>query len=170
MGDFDLAAELSRQALMRLRDAGLDTSPIEDLWPRFQVAEKFVLRNMELREKEFIARFGEDCNRDFIMEKLREHDEMTFVRVAEIFEQANGYPIRSIGQESPQQLIQTLCETYCGEDGEFKNLLIVFDEFGRYLEFAVERPYIAGDAALQQLFEAVQDNSDHCLMMVPRSI
>ena len=96
MGDFDLAAELSRQALIRLRNAGLDTSAIEELWPRFQVAEKFVSRNMELRKKEFIEQFGEHCERDLIIEKLRDHDERTFSRVAGIFEQANGYPIRSI--------------------------------------------------------------------------
>jgi hypothetical protein len=165
MGDFDLAGELSRQALSRLRDFKLDTAPIEELWPRFQVAETFVSRNIELREKEFAARFGENCDHDAIIQKLKDHDENTYARVAEIFEQANGYPIRSIGQESPQQLIQTLCDTFVSDTGPFKNLMIIFDEFGRYLEFAVERPYIAGDAALQQLFEAVQDNSARCMMM-----
>ena len=44
-------------------------------------------------------------------------------------------------------------------------MLILFDEFGRFLEFAADRPHIAGDAALQQIYEGVQNNSDKCSML-----
>ena len=42
-------------------------------------------------------------------------------------------------------------------DGKpYKNIVILFDEFGKYLEFAIGKPYFAGTNALQELFEAVQ--------------
>ncbi|MDM8542782.1 hypothetical protein QUF90_17035 [Desulfococcaceae bacterium HSG9] len=58
-----------------------------------------------------------------------------------------------------------MCDHYCSADGPFRSVIILFDEFGRYLKFAAERPYIAGDAALQQLFEGVQNNSDQCFLL-----
>jgi len=49
---------------------------------------------------------------------------------------------------------------YCAETGPFSSVIILFDEFGRYLEYAAEKPHLAGDAALQQIFQGVQDNSN----------
>lgn len=126
MRDFDLAFELSRQVLVQLRAHGLDTRPIDDLWPRFQVAATFVERNFDLRRAEFIERFGEHIAVEQILQRLEEHDDLAYRQVNDIFEAANGYPIRAIGQESPQQLIQTVCDTYCGEDKPFH-----FLEMGR---------------------------------------
>ncbi|MBV5329688.1 MAG: hypothetical protein JZU65_19030 [Chlorobium sp.] len=165
MGNFDLAAELSKQAITRLNAYGLDTAPIDELWPRFQQACLFVERNYELRQEEFLKRFGENSQKGEALDKLTTHDDLAFQWVNEIFEQANGYPIRAVGQESPQQLIQTLCNSYCGQGKPFRSMLILFDEFGRYLEFAAERPHIAGDAALQQIFEGVQDNGEKCALL-----
>ncbi|RLC20991.1 MAG: hypothetical protein DRI57_03445 [Deltaproteobacteria bacterium] len=165
MKDFDLASELNRQVLCQLKAYGLDTTPVEELTPRFKIAETFVERNFELRHQEFAGRFSPDITAEHILRQLKDRDDLAYRHVNEIFEIANGYPIRAMGQETPQQLIQTVCETYCGEDGPFQSLLILFDEFGRYLEFAAERPHIAGDAALQQLFEGVQDNSEHCFLL-----
>lgn len=165
MGNFDLASELSRQALNRLQSFGLDTSAIDDLWPRFQLACSFVERNFDLREKEFTASFGQDISQSEIISKLSGHDDFAFQKVNEIFTQANGYPLRAVGEESPTQLIETLCEQYCGPNKPFQSMLIIFDEFGRFLEFAADRPHIAGDAALQQIYEGVQNNADKCSLL-----
>jgi len=165
MENFDLASELSRQVLVQLRQAGCDTTALDELWPRFQVAEQFVVRNFDLRRKEFADRFGNNTTFEEITKRLQDHDDRAFQAVNEIFQIANGNPIRAIGQESPQQLIRTICDVYCGDEGPFRGVFIIFDEFGRFLEFAAERPHIAGDAALQQLFEAVQDNAEKCFLL-----
>jgi len=133
MKDFDLASELNRQVLLQLRARGMDTSFIEDLTPRFQIAETFVERNFDLRHQEFVDRFGENITEQKIIENLQNRDDATYRHVNEIFEIANGNSIRALGQESPQQLIQAVCEHYFGEDGPFQSMLILFDEFGRYL-------------------------------------
>ncbi len=60
MTDFNLAEELSRQVLVQLRSKELDTTPVEDLWPRFQDAETFVERNFDRWRTEFQKVFGPD--------------------------------------------------------------------------------------------------------------
>ncbi len=151
--------------LIQLRTLGMDTSLIEDLTPRFKIAATFAERNFDLRYQDFVNRFGENITLETILTQLHDHDDITYRYVNEIFETANGYSIRAVGQESPQELIQAVCDHYCSADGPFRSVIILFDEFGRYLEFAAERPHIAGDAALQQLFEGVQNNSDQCFLL-----
>lgn len=165
MDDFDLSAEITRQVLLQLRMHNCDTTIIEELSPRFSMASNFVKRNFDLRQKEFFDLFGKEISVNKICEHLASRSEPTYSLVNEIFENANGYPIRAIGQESLQHLISTVAEHYCGEKGPFKSILIVFDEFGRYLEFASEKPHIAGDSALQQLFEGVQENASKCFLL-----
>ncbi|MCD6304953.1 MAG: hypothetical protein J7M32_01540 [Deltaproteobacteria bacterium] len=165
MEDFDLAGELSRQLLFHLREYELDTKPLEDLTPRFNLALKFVDRNFEFRLPDFREKFGDDINKRKVIERLEDRDETAYKFVNDIFERATGTSIRAVGRESVQDLIATFLENYCGPGKKFKSLLIIFDEFGRYLEFATNRPHIAGDAALQQLFEAVQDNRHACYLL-----
>ncbi len=90
---------------------------------------------------------------------LRENDETVYTAVDALYSEANGHPIPIEGQESAQELIETLCGVYCSSDGPFSHVVILFDELGRYLEYASEKPLLAGDSALQQIFQGVQDNS-----------
>ena len=165
MNNFDLADELSKQVLLRLRSQGLDTRPVEDLWPRFQVAKAFVDRNFALWKEKFFETFGPDASAEKISAGLEGRDEVCFKKVNAIYEHANGLPIHATGAESPKQLLETVCKHYCGDDGPFLSVLVLFDEFGRYLEFAVEKPHIAGDAAIQQIFEGMHENSERCSML-----
>jgi hypothetical protein len=96
---------------------------------------------------------------DAIIKSLRDHDEDVYSEVDAIYIQANGAPIPVSGQESAQDLLNTLSEVYCAPDGPFSSVVILFDEFGRYLEYAAEKPHLAGDSTLQQIFQGVQDNA-----------
>jgi len=40
------------------------------------------------------------------------------------------------------------------------SLILIFDEFGRYIEFATTRSQIAGSGVLQDLYEGIQSYSD----------
>lgn len=165
MNNFDLADELTRQTLIQLKAKGLDTSSIEELSPRFQIAEAFVERNFESWKSQFLKELGHEISAEIICQHLQERDDFYYKKVNDIYKKANGYPIPVMGAESPKQLIEVLCEEYCGENKPFRTLFILFDEFGRYLEFAVEKPHIAGDAALQQIYEGVQDHAQSCFML-----
>src|SRR6266446_5986872 len=158
MSNFNLGNELTTAVIRQLRDAGMDLTPIQDLSPRFTYAEDFVCRNYTLRHGEFEATcVGLDVEQ--ICGKLRERDEDIYAQVDTIYFQANGSHIPVEGSESVQDLINTVCDTYCGDQGVFAGFLILFDEFGRYLEYAVDKPLLAGDFALQQIFQGIQDNS-----------
>jgi len=165
MEDFDLASELTRQFIFHLKRYGMDSSALEDLTPRFNLAHRFVERNFELRLSDFREKFGDDINKKKILERLEDRDETAYKFVNDIFDRATGTSIRAVGRESVQDLITTFVDNYCGPKKMFKSLLIIFDEFGRYLEFATNRPHIAGDAALQQLFEGVQDSRHACYLL-----
>lgn len=160
MSNFHLGSELSRGVLRQLKINNLDLGPILDLTPRFGYAQDFVERNYEIRNDEFkkdSVLQGRD--KSAICSALQENDDEVYQAVDDIYFKANGTRIPVEGRESAQDLINTICESYCGENGFFSSLVILFDEFGRYLEYAAEKPWLAGDSALQQIFQGVQDNA-----------
>lgn len=159
MAGFHLGNTLSQAVLAQLQRYGVDTGAIRALSPRFQSAEHFVERNFAFRAESFAARLP-NLSVTEICARLRENDEDIYSAVDTLYSEANGTPIPVVGQESAQELINTLCEVYCGETGAFSSVVILFDEFGRYLEYAAEKPLLAGDVALQQMFQGVQDNSN----------
>ena len=158
MAGFHLGNALSQAVFAQLHHYGVDAGPIRDLSPRFQTAEQFVERNFGFRADSFAQHLPEVDAAD-ICARLRDNDEATYEAVDAVYTDANGAPIPVVGQESAQELINLLCEVYCGPDGAFSSVVILFDEFGRYLEYAAAQPRLAGDAALQQIFQGVQDNS-----------
>lgn len=155
---FHLGNALSRAVFTQLRRHGIDAEAIRALSPRFQTAQAFVKRNFAVRAEGFAARLtGLDAEQ--ITARLAENDEAVYSEVNDLYTEANGGPIPVEGQESAQALIDTLCNVYCGPDGPFSFVLILFDELGRYLEYAAEKPRLAGDNALQDIYQGVQDNS-----------
>ncbi len=158
MAGFHLGNALSRAVFKQLDYHGVDAEAIRDLSPRFQTADQFVERNFAVRADRFAVALP-SLDAQQIQVLLRQNDEQTYSAVDALYCEANGHPIPVEGQESAQELIDTLCSAYCGPDGPFSHVVILFDELGRYLEYAAEKPQLAGDAALQQIFQGVQDNS-----------
>ena len=158
MAGFHLGNALVQAVFAQLQHYGVDAGAIRDLSPRFQTAEQFVERNFAFRAERFAQRLP-GLTAAEIGTHLQNRDEATYTEVDALYDDANGSPIPVVGQESAQELINTLCEVYCGPQGAFSSVVILFDEFGRYLEYAAEKPHLAGDAALQQIFQGVQDNS-----------
>ncbi len=164
MKDFDLTGEIVRQVLRSLRARNIDASPLEDLRPRFKYAVNFTESFFEALRKDYGEAFG-PASLEEIVARLGEQDEEAFRKVSAICEQKTGTAIRAMGQESLQDFVRVARETYCGEGRPFAGILVLFDEFGRYLEFAVQRPQVAGPGALQQLHEAVQTSADGVFLL-----
>lgn len=165
MQDFDLCSEIIRQVLFVLNKNWLDTTVLENLRPRFKSAINFTESFFIPLKEDYEQRFGKSCSVQEIVDKLKNQDEETFRKVSDIYEQKMGSPIHAFGQESLNDFIRITRENYCGPDKPFAGILIIFDEFGRYLEFAVQKPHIAGPGALQQLFECVQTNADRVFLL-----
>lgn len=157
-GNFNLGNAVSAAIFKALQLGGIDDQPLRELSPRFDDAANFVKRNYQLRATEFQSLFGTNAA-DEIVALLNRRDEDTYDLVDQVYAQANGSRIPVEGRESAQDLITVFCDAYCSDKGPFSKLVIVFDEFGRFLEYVAERPALAGDSALQQIFQGVQDNA-----------
>jgi hypothetical protein len=165
MNDFDLSGELIRQLLVVLINSGLDTSVIENLKPRFKTAVKFTKSFYNHLESEFKKSFGQDCTAENIIQELNLLDEDAYRKVSEIYEQKMDGPLAIAVQESLDNFFKIVTQNYCGNGKPFAGMLIIFDEFGRYMEFSVQKPHIAGSGALQNLYEGVQANSDKVFLL-----
>ena len=59
---------------------------------------------------------------------------------------------------SANSILNALLDDYCGSSGPFDGIVILFDEFGRYLEYASNNNSAkTGESALQQIFECAQN-------------
>jgi hypothetical protein len=159
-GNFNLGNALIASLYRSLKEHHIDDRALRELSPRFDDAVSFVVRNYELRTSVFNVRFPGKTQQG-IVELLEARDENAYTVVDELYVEANGAHIPVSGRESIQDLISVFCEAYCSKDGPFSRLVIVFDEFGRFLEYVAERPALAGDSALQQIFQGIQDNASH---------
>jgi len=154
MQNFDLAAEISKQIYKQIRDKNIDTKALDDLRPRFIYAVKILSYLNDASKKELLNSF-EISNLEDVLKALEEHDEHVYSQVHE-FLMIHGIPIQAIGGESVKDLITTVSHEYCGKDKPYQSLVFLFDEFGRYIEFATTRSQIAGSGVLQDLYESVQ--------------
>ena len=158
MRNFDLTAEVTRQIIQQLRAYKLDTKPLDDLRPRFKQAATLI----RMSSKSVIEELLDVCDMSHVntvIESLEEQEELVYGKVQEFFA-ARGMPIRALGGESIRDIIDVVSREYCGTDKPFRHLLILFDEFGRYTEFATIRSQVAGSGVLQDLFEGVQAHAD----------
>jgi len=165
MKDFDLTGEMVRQVIETLQARKIDASILEELRPRFRSAASVVDTAFEFIKGDLEKELGKPRSKREILQDLAVQDEETFRAVRAVCERKLGTPIRAVGQESLHDLLSTIRHNYCGEDKPFAGMLILFDEFGRYMEFATQRPHIAGPGAIQQLYEAVQTNGDGVFLL-----
>jgi len=157
MQGFDLAAEVSRQIASALKKDNLDTKPLADLRPRFVQAASLTRLCNEALKSELLAALAA-TSLEQIIQDLEQQNEITYAKVHDFFA-AKGIPIAALRGESIRDVIEITTREYCGPDKAYRSLVLLFDEFGKYTEFATLKSQIAGNGVLQDLFEAVQANS-----------
>ncbi len=157
MQGFDLAAEVSRQIASALKNDKLDTKPLADLRPRFIQAASLTRLCNDALKSELLAALAA-TSLEQIIQDLEQQNEITYAKVHDFFA-AKGIPIAALRGESIRDIIEITTREYCGPDKPYRSLVLLFDEFGKYTEFATVKSQIAGNGVLQDLFEAVQANS-----------
>ena len=158
MQNFDLTSEFAKQVVDQVKLRELDTQPLDELRPRFRQAANLIRVSNESVLKELLD-VCDVSNIDLVIDALEKQDEHIYSKIHKFFD-SQGMPIRALGGESVRDVIDIVAREYCGENKPFSRLLILFDEFGRYTEFATTRSQIAGSGVLQDLFEAVQSHPD----------
>ena len=162
MNKFDLHYELLRTAQKALKLYNVSDEVIRSLDQAHETAMLFLQKNFYTMQEKFEhAAAQKDINLtgeslyEFIFNNSE--SEICFELINEVYLEINGHMIRWDEGVSAKQILSTLVHECCGTLGDFDRVVILFDEFGRFLEYASANPGKAGDSALQQIFEACQN-------------
>lgn len=165
MRDFNLTHEILSAARKALRMHNVDDGPLRDITRSYDVARIFLSRNFDVYEADFVLAASDSgielmggSLKDFLDQNL-DSDATVFEVINTVYQVATGASIRWDDGISAGDILLKLQEAFCGDRGEFHKILIIFDEFGRFIEYASEFPSRAGQAALQQIFEAIQNSN-----------
>ena len=163
MNNFNLDSELLRCARLALEQNGLDDSILRSLTKSYDIAKHFVERNFVIHQQDFdraARKHGLGLNGDRLKQCLLnniEADPRAVGVINEVFSEVTGDSIHWERGISAGDVLSLLSNSLCGEGKPFNKVLLLFDEFGRFIEYAAANPDIAGEAALQQIFEAIQN-------------
>ncbi len=171
INDFNLNSELLRVTTEALDMQGLDTDIFEDMSEAYNMARKFLTNFYNSMQGAYenyaIGTKFASFSGEALYEKLYANieDEEAFAIVNKAYELNLGTSIKMSHAVSASTILNRVHQKYVIEEKKFKSIVIIFDEFGRYLEYASANPSKAGDAALQQIYEAIQNASPDILFI-----
>lgn len=168
MKDFNLNYEILINAKKILKGYGYGEEFFSEFTKAYSIAQIFLARNFYKFKDDFIMnakKFGIEVEnyKEYMIENI--YKDEVFDSVNEVYKDITGEYIRWDEGISASEVLKKLVEKLCGEKGDFNKVLILFDEFGRYIEYASEYPNRAGDSALQQVFEAIQDSNNNIIFV-----
>lgn len=138
---------------------GVDASCLDEFDPRFASLKEVVLnhKNTELitsiLNEEGLSRHSFEMAMDNL-------DNDVYSAVSKRIKE-NGikyFEPAAIGDL--KEMVSTVASSLCGENKPYRSMLIIFDEFGKYMAFSASNEAVAGEGCLQLLFEGIQTNSD----------
>lgn len=164
INDFNLNMEILKVAKETLKLYGLDDSIFNDMSIAYKTARIFLERNYEY----LIDSFSEEAKKyskyisyenndlkEVLLNNIEDYDVYSIIN--NVYKKQIGNEISITEGISANTVLTKLHQKYIVEEKLFNSIIILFDEFGRYLEFASNQPTIAGETGLQQIFEAVQN-------------
>lgn len=182
MRDFNLHAEVLKAAQKSLKLYGLPDDNLRKLNRAIETAERFFVRNEQSSLKLFetaALRRGVNVSGESLVRYISENllvDEVAFEIVNDVYQEINGQEIRWDEGLSASSILEMLVAEYCGMNGLFDHVVLLFDEFGRYLEYtAGVNAARSGESGLQQIFELTQKTQNiegylHVINFIQRDI
>lgn len=162
MNNFNLDAEILRCTRLSLARFGVSDKLLQKLTKSYDIARHFVENMFSLFQEKFNAAainnglaIQDTALKNYLLSHV-ESDNKVIDIINVVYEAVNGDKIAWDRGLSAGDVLFTLQEELCGDNKPFNKILLLFDEFGRYIEYTAANPTIAGDAALQQIFESVQ--------------
>ncbi|HJF36658.1 MAG TPA: hypothetical protein K8U79_11630, partial [Clostridium perfringens] len=168
MKDFNLNYEILNTAKKVLKSYGYGEEIFSEYTKAYNIAQLFLERNFDNFEKEF----KEAANKggitalnlkNYLLDNI--YKDEVFDCINEVYNYVTGNYIRWDEWISSADVLSKLVDKMCGDNAPFNKLLILFDEFGRYIEYASDYPNRAGDSALQQIFEVIQDSNNNIIFV-----
>ncbi|MFI3254048.1 MAG: hypothetical protein R3Y63_06875 [Eubacteriales bacterium] len=171
MNNFNLDAQIFLQTKVVLEEHGMDPAMLQSLTKSYQIARHFVERNFHREKDEFeqaaqaqgIPQKGEAL-KELLLSGL-EGDSKLLSVINQVYAEQNGDTIQWDRGLCGADILAFLEANLCGEGKAFHKVLLLFDEFGRYIEYVASHSAIAGEAALQQLFETIQSAQGNILFV-----
>lgn len=162
MRDFNLNSEVLAVAKKALAQHGIAGEVFSEITKHYSVAINFVRNTFEDKIQLYRNAFdAHSCTElfsaDDVIRELENANSSVFYAVNDVYKSFVGTDIPIEAGISAADVLELLVNKFCVEQNVFRSIYILFDEFGRYIEFTAREPQIAGDSALQQIFEAVQN-------------
>jgi len=174
-GNFNLNTKIIEVAQKSLALWNIDSLKLRTLSNAIDTASKFLTlnKNSSILDFENVAKDyswtekGEELISKLEKTLITENQE-TFEIVNSVYTQKNGSPIQWDKDILAKDVLNLLCAEYCGENKPFEKVVLLFDEFGRYIEYASESiSSKSGDFALQDIFEEIKKQNGKLLKVVP---
>jgi hypothetical protein len=171
MKDFNLNYEILNATQKALYIHNVDAAFLQSLTKSYDIAKNFVNNTFETFQtlyennaKNLLPNVSMSALKEYLIENILQ-DTNVFEVINIVYNHVNGTYIRWDEGVSAGDVLLKISQTLCGDREQFNKVLVLFDEFGRYIEFASSYPTRAGDSALQQIYEAVQDSADKVLFV-----
>ena len=162
MNNFNLDAEVLKCVRLALKQNDMDDSVLKAITKSYDIARQFVEKTFSMCQSQFETAalkqgisFRSAKLKAFILDTIESRND-TLEIVNNVYSEITGDFISWDRGLSAGDIIAELSREICGQNKPFNKVLVLFDEFGRYIEYAAANPTVAGEAALQQVFEAVQ--------------
>ena len=162
MRDFNLNSEVLATAKKALALHDLPEDIFDELTTQYKQAITFCSNTFEThkeRYEHYLAdtHLSSSITLEAITEALENADKTVFDAVNDVYKEFMGTYIHAESDVSAADVLTLLVKKHCIETPVFDRIYILFDEFGRYIEFTANNPRVAGDSSLQQIFEAIQN-------------
>ena len=171
MKNFNLDSEVLRCVRESLSKEGVDDSILRTITKTYDIAKYFIESNFDTCSNDFILAakksqldIDDKSLKKYLLENI-ESDNRVIDTVNIVFKKMTGDSLHWEQGISAGDIILKIAQNLCGEGKPFNKLVILFDEFGRYIEYVAANPAVAGDASLQQIFEAIQSANGRALFV-----
>lgn len=161
MNNFNLDHEIMTVVKKALKQQKIPSDCLNDLTQQYKQAQEFVKNTFDMlysKYEKYMSKYaaGCECSQNYIIQNL-DNNENIFKAVDEVYKEINGNYIHWDRGISVGDILAALNKSLCVEKKIVNKIIIMFDEFGRYIEYTATNPQIAGDSSLQQMFEAIQN-------------
>jgi len=171
MRDFNLNYEILNATKKTLDSYNIDSEFLKELTKSYDIAKVFVENTFENYQALYES-YANDLSNSSAKVNLKQYlldnilsDTEVFELINKVYNEINGTYIRWDEGVSAGDVLEKIADKLCGDREQFNKVIIFFDEFGRYIEFASNNPTKASDAALQQIYEAVQNADDKIVFL-----
>lgn len=143
-----------------LEQCGQSKSCLNDFNPRFEALKERVLSINDQAVRDIVlSQSGLNGIDDFV-QRMNSFDDDTYSAVLRELGKNNIRFFVPAATGELKDMIISVANTLCGDGKPFRGMLILFDEFGKYMSFAAGNESVAGSGIMQQLFEGIQGSNE----------